>query len=345
MRVPVLVVLCLTALPVARGLRAEAAERGLSIYWVDVEGGAATLMVTPAGESILVDTGLDGERDPGRIAAAASKVAALKQIDHLVITHFDVDHHGGAAELAKRIPIRKVYDPGGERGRPHPSYAKYLAFRKTIPYAVLKPGDTLPLRQAEGAAKVTIACLAAAKQFIKPGPEHQRNPIPAAESPDYPEDKTENANSIVLLVRLGAFDFLDAADLTGRLERQLVHPVNLVGVVDVYQVNHHGLDQSNNPILIRSIEPTVTVMNNGHRKGCMPRTRAALKAVKTIQANYQLHRNLRPGADNTAPELIANVEPSASCKANRIELHVTPDGATYTVRIPATEHTRTFKTK
>jgi len=317
----------------------------LDVYWVDVEGGAATLIVTPAGESVLVDTGLDGSRDPGRIAKVAKEVAALRQIDHLVITHFDVDHHGGAAELAKRIPIRKLYDPGNRRARPHPSYDKYVAWRKTTSYAVLRPGDALPLRQAAGAAKVSLTCLAAAKRFIKPGPEHKPNPVPASGAPAYPEDHSENAQSIVLLLRLGAFEFLDTADLTGRLERKLVCPVNLVGEVDVYQVCHHGLDRSNHPVLVRSVQPTVTVMNNGHRKGCQPRTRAALKAMPSIQANYQLHKNLGPGADNTPDEWIANFTPASKCKGNHIEVHVRPDGSAYTVRIPATGHARTFQTK
>ena len=329
----------------AAGASSGQAAKGLRIYWVDVEGGAATLIVTPAGESVLVDTGVDGQRDPGRIAKLAKQIAGLRQIDQLVVTHFDVDHHGGAAELSKRIPIRKVYDPGNKRARPHPTYDKYLAFRKTVPYEVLEAGEELPLRQGKGAAKVSIACLAAARKFIRPGPAHKPNPIPASESPAYPEDRSENANSIVLLVRFGKFDFLDAADLTGGLELKLVCPVNLVGEVDVYQVNHHGLDMSNNPVLIRSIKPTVTVMNNGHRKGCQPRTRAALKATPSIRANYQLHKNLGRRADNTADELIANFEPSQTCKGNHIELHVAPDGSSYTVRIPATGHERTFKTK
>jgi len=322
-----------------------AKDKRLDIYWVDVEGGAATLIVTPSGESVLVDTGLDGERDPGRIARLAREVARIKQIDHLVVTHFDVDHHGGAAELARRIPIRKVYDPGGARGRSHASYDKYLAFRKTVPYAVLKPGDTIPLRPADGAAKVSLVCLAAGGKLIPPGPEHKKNPLAAAKLPEYPVDRSENAHSVVLLLRFGAFDFLDPADLTGRLEGRLVWPRNLAGEVDVYQVDHHGLDMSNNPVLIQSIRPTVTVMNNGHRKGCGPKTRAALRAVDSIRANYQLHKNLKSGADNTADEYIANFEPAQTCKGNRIELHVAPDGREYTVEIPATKHKRTFPSK
>src|SRR5581483_10443698 len=76
---------------------AAAAERTLDIYWNDVEGGGATLIVTPAGESVLIDSGNPGERDAGRIHKTASEVAGLKKIDHYITTHFHVDHFGGAA--------------------------------------------------------------------------------------------------------------------------------------------------------------------------------------------------------------------------------------------------------
>lgn len=337
------VVLVLTLFPLCAG--EQPAAKGLRIYWTDVEGGAATLIITPAGESVLVDSGMDNDRDPPRIAKTAKEIAGLEQIDHLIVTHFDVDHHGGAAELNKRIPIRKVYDPGDENARPQASFDKYKAFRASAPYTVLKPGDAIPLRQADGAPKVSLTCLAAAEKCIQAGPEHKPNPIPASESPEYAVDRSDNARSVVLLLRFGAFEFYDGADLTGRLELNLVCSVNLIGEVDVYQVTHHGLDLSNNPLLLRSVQPTVTVMNNGERKGCAAKVRTTLKSVPSIQTNYQLHKNLALNADNTADELIANVEPGAKCKANHVELHVTADGSSYTVRIPGTGHERSFKTK
>lgn len=327
---------------VAQALPADKPAAALKVYWVDVEGGAATLIVTPAGESVLVDTGVDGERDPGRIAAAARR-AGLTRIDHLVVTHFDIDHHGGAAEVHKRIPIARVYDAGDDGSKPQAQFDKYAAFRKTVPYTVLKSGDTIPLKRADGSPEIGLTCLAANEKFIAPTPAHKPNPLPA-DAPDYPHDPSNNARSIALLLEFGRFRLVDSADLTGRLEARLVCPRNLVGRVDVFQVNHHGLDLSNNPVLIRSIQPTVTVMNNGHLKGCGPKTRAALKSTPSIQANYQLHKNLKAGADNTADELIANVEPERTCKGNGIELEVKSDSSEYTVRIPATRHERAFKT-
>src|SRR5690349_16929565 len=85
----------------ALSIRAGTVDKTLDVYWMDVEGGGGTLIVTPAGESVMIDTGNPGGRDAGRIHHVAAEVAGLKRIDHLVMTHFHTDHFGGAAELAK----------------------------------------------------------------------------------------------------------------------------------------------------------------------------------------------------------------------------------------------------
>src|SRR5215467_8240886 len=94
-------------------IASTAAARTLDIYFIDVEGGQSTLIVTAAGESLLIDTGYpdrDG-RDPDRIQAAM-RDAHVQRIDHLLITHMHEDHNGGAAELARRVPIGTFIDYG-----------------------------------------------------------------------------------------------------------------------------------------------------------------------------------------------------------------------------------------
>src|SRR5262245_9110324 len=86
-------------------LVAGVSDHRLDVYWIDTEGGAATLIVTPAGESVLIDTGNPGGRDAGRIHKTATEVAGLEKIDHLVVTHLHTDHFGGAAELAALMPV------------------------------------------------------------------------------------------------------------------------------------------------------------------------------------------------------------------------------------------------
>src|SRR5271166_7358 len=89
------------------------ASPNLEIYWIDAEGGAATLIVSPSGESLLVDTAnrAPDDRDAKRIFAAAQK-AGLSKIDFLLTTHFHSDHMGAMVELAKLIPIGAYLDHG-----------------------------------------------------------------------------------------------------------------------------------------------------------------------------------------------------------------------------------------
>ncbi len=321
--------------------------KGIDIHFVDTEGGAATLIVTPAGESVLIDCGNPGKRDAERIHKAAEK-AGLKQIDHLVITHWHGDHYGGIERLATLIPIKAFYDHGipeslseDKKGfatliQPYKEFSK--GKQKT-----LKPGDEIALKQTDGKPALKLFCLCGDGKVIPDRPDAPKNPI-AKDRKAKPVDTSDNARSLGFLLSYGDFRFVDLGDLTWNIEYELVHPTDKIGLVDVYQVTHHGLDISNNPVLINTVKPRVAICNNGARKGAAAFVIATLRRVEGIEAIYQLHKNLTVGeAENTDAAFIANKE--ADCKGEGISLSVAADGKTYAVTVGGDGKAKEFKTR
>lgn len=337
----------LTALLLFQPARSHAATRTLDIYFIDVEGGAATLIVTPAGQSLLIDTGFPGDRDAGRIAHVALEIAGLKQIDHCLITHWHRDHVGGVPTLAKLIPIKNYYDHGLPQTLAADLQAEFIdAYKQTTEgkSVALKPGDEIKFQRSPKNLPLQVRVLAAGGIVLgeKPGAP-QVQPC----GPDFAaiaEDKTDNVNSVGILLTFGRFKFFDGGDLSWNIENRLVCPRNLIGAVDVYQVDHHGTDVSNNPTLVRALKPQVAVIDGGPRKGSEARTFATLKSTKEIEGIYQLHRNLRTtDKDNTMSAYIANE--AEACQGNYIKLAVEPSGKSYTVSIPAKQISRTYQTR
>jgi beta-lactamase superfamily II metal-dependent hydrolase len=324
-----------------------AAPKSLDIYFIDVEGGAATLIVTPTGESLLVDSGFPGDRDAGRIAHVALEVAGLKQIDHCLITHWHRDHEGGVPALAKLIPIKHYYDHGLPVTLAADMQAEFIdAYKQTTQgrSTTLKPGDAIKLRSPKNMPPLQVRVLTASGIVLgeKPGAP-QTQPCGSDFKP-IADDKTDNVNSVGFLLTFGRFKFWDGGDLSWNIENRLVCPKNLIGVIDVYQADHHGTDVSNNPTLLRALNPRVAVIDNGPRKGGDAPVYAALTSLKEIEGIYQLHRNLRTtDKDNTMFGYIANEE--EACQGNFIKLSVEPKSKSYTVSIPAKQFSRTYQTR
>jgi beta-lactamase superfamily II metal-dependent hydrolase len=330
------------------GAITSAGPRTLDIYFIDVEGGAATLIVTPAGESLLIDTGFPGDRDAGRIARVALEVAGLKQIDHCVITHWHRDHVGGVAPLSKLIPIKHFYDHGLPATIASDMQVENIAAYKLTTQGssvTLKPGDLIQLQPSpRPAAAVSLRVLAAGGMVLgEKSKDPQVRPCGENFQPKA-EDTSDNANSIGVLLVFGSFRFFDGGDLTWNVENRLACPKNLVGSVDVFQVDHHGNDSSNNPALVRSLDPRVAIIDNGPRKGGEAATFATLSRLSSIEGIYQLHRNLgTTDKDNAAAGYIANEE--EACQGNFIKLSVALDSKSYTVSIPARQISRRYLTR
>jgi competence protein ComEC len=323
------------------------AQKTLDIYFIDVEGGAATLIVAPTGQSLLIDTGFPGERDAGRIAHVALEVAGLKQIDHCVITHWHRDHVGGVASLAKLIPIMKFYDHGLPSAIASDMQVEYVdAYKMTTQgkSVTLKPGDRIKLQTGTKPLPMSVRVVAGGGMV-----SGEQSAIPQVRPcgenfQSHAEDTSDNANSLGILLTFGRFKFFDGGDLTWNIENRLACPKNLVGAVDVYQVDHHGVDSSNNPTLVRALDPRVAIIDSGPRKGAETKTFATLKQLAGIEAIYQVHRNLRTtDKENTMSAYIANEE--EQCQGNFIKLSVDQGARFYTVTIPAKQISRRYRTR
>ena len=283
--------------------------KALDIYLIDVEGGNATLFVTPGGENMLIDTGNGGAgavRDAERIVAAV-KDAGLKQIDHLVTTHFHGDHFGGMTEFAARVPVRHYIDHG-PNVQPNANTDAFLqkdypALYSKAKHTVVKPGDRI---QVGGGLDVRV--VASAGQTIQsavPGAGGQ-NPYCAQYKAQDP-DPTENAQSVGSVITYGRFRTVHLGDLTWNKEGDLMCPVNRVGPIDLFIVSHHGQPVSNAPVLVHAIRPRVAILNNGTRKGGQPDAMRVLHESPGLEDLWQIHFSLLSGQEYTVPGMfIAN---------------------------------------
>jgi len=333
----------LVALFLAPAALLNAQPRSLDIYWIDVEGGAATLIVSPSGESMLIDTGwaIDG-RDAKRLYAA-TQLAGLKKIDYLVISHFHADHVGGLAEFSKMIPIGRFFDHGNAIEKENQQWLhSYLAVsvgKRTI----VKPGDEIPLKGAR-----VLVVSSDQKLLAKPVNGGAPNPL-CADAEQKAPVSPENQRTVGVLLTYGKFKYLNLVDLDWSKEMELACPVNKLGAVTLYQTGRHGaFDGAGAPAFLNAIRPQVVVVNNGPRKGMgqidptvkslmPPGSRVApyektaylrLTNIPGIEGIWQEHLSLLDPdpKHNTSPDMIANLDESTACSGNWIKASVARDG-------------------
>ena len=345
----VLLVVALLATPASSTIlaKSKSSRTTLNIYFIDVEGGAATLIVTPAGESVLIDAGWDGAdgRDAKRIQEAM-QLAGVTTIDHLIVTHYHRDHYGGVPELSRLVTIKRFYDHGemtalGEDPQFAERYGAYQAAAKTETIT-LKAGETISLKNVDGVPPIKLLCVAANAVTIdkktKPNPEC----TPGLEKKP---DTSENGRSVGLWLQWGAFDFLNLADLTAPIMSGLICPDNQIGKVDLYQATWHGGTLPNNEILLRSLRPTVTVMINGPRKGGHQDVIKLLQELPASKALYQLHRNVQTTAEqNTPAAFIANLEEQPD-DGNLIAVAIDAKKGSFIVTNSRTKRSQSYRVK
>jgi len=322
---------------------AAAAQSGkLNIYWIDVEGGGSTLIVSPSGQSLLVDTGnpTPDDRDAKRIYQATQQ-AGLKKIDYLLITHFHGDHVCGAPALAKMLPISHFQDHGDSvettdprRKGPWEAYKALAAGKRTT----MKPGDKLPVKGLD--AVVVAANAQSITAAINKG---AANPL-CANAPQPQADATENERSVGFLLTYGKFKFLDLGDLTRDIEMQLACPVNKLGTVTLFQATHHGFvnDFSGSPAHVLALKPQVVIVNNGPTKGWQNSAFETVSKIEGLEDVWQIHKAMGPNHDhNIDAQRIANLETTEQCKGMSIQASVTKDGK-FTVTNARNQFSKTY---
>jgi competence protein ComEC len=282
----------------------------LDIYVMDVEGGKATLFVTPSGETVLIDSANPGPRDQERMMAVLN-AAGVKQIDHLLTTHYHIDHIGGMQELAKQIPIKDFIDHGPsveEREQVQGFQAAYAELHAKAKHTVVKPGDKLPLTGVDW--RIVTAAGKAIKTPLPGG--GKANPYCADFKPRENLRDPENGQSVGSVISYGKFRAIDLGDLLWNNEGDLMCPNNPIGTVDLYLVSHHGTDPSGSAALVHALQPRVAIMQNGTRKGGTLQTSQIINASPRLEDLWQLHWSYNGGIEhNPAGLFIANVDEPA----------------------------------
>jgi competence protein ComEC len=321
----------------------------LHVYVIDVEGGGATLVVSPSGQSMLIDSGSPGaaaERDSKRIAAAM-RAAGLTKIDFLFTTHYDSDHVGGAPAANAVAHFDRFFDhgemdPKWEQGRGiEERYGAYLDIARGK-RTIVKAGDAIPF----GDARVDVVASQGAvlsKAINGGGAEN-----PYCRTADVkPPNTTENSQSAGVLISYRRFTFLDVGDLTWDKEMDLACPTNKLGRVSLLLATHHGFfnDMSGAPALLWAIQPQVVIANNGPRKGLAAPAFERIQQIRDLEALWQSHLALASdGSHNTAEELIANTEASAECNGHWIRVDAHADGS-FAVANGRNGVSRTYKSR
>ena len=316
----------------ALGLVPTLGQEALQVYFVDVEGGQATLIVAPSGQSLLIDSGFPGERDAGRIAAAATD-AGLEQIDYHMITHLHGDHLGSTPVLVTKIPILNYVDVGMPIDPSGNAYQAYASVRENGHHIVARAGNRIPVDGLD-------------VQIVTADGTALAEPLPGAGQPnalcsDYtplPPDGGEDARSVGVVIRHGNFSMVDLGDLTWNKEHDLACPDNMLGTVDLYLATRHGLNGAGLPALVQGLQPRVSVINNGATKGASAEHFQTIQSSPGIEDIWQLHYSMprdgnlglyetsRPGGPdlNTSEPRIANLDETT---AHYLKLTARADGS------------------
>ena len=223
----------------------------LHIHVLDVNQGSATLIVTPSTQhAVLIDAGPRGAGEKAVLPALDNRLWSFRDIELMVVTHYDADHIGGADEVMAQVHVNRLLD--------HGDHAYWLERKglEMAQYDAAMQATTIPLDFDETIDGVRFQCLARNNQtrFDEPSDEVA------------PDSGNDNPNSVALLVSWEGFELYIAGDQTGSTEERLVEHVP---DVDVFVMNHHGSSSrgSNGAAFLDALGPEVAVASMGQHKG------------------------------------------------------------------------------
>jgi beta-lactamase superfamily II metal-dependent hydrolase len=325
----------------------------LDFYFIDTELGNAVLVVTPSGQAMMLDTGQPGDEFVDRVMKVI-RMAGVKQLDYVIVSHYHWDHFGTIPGIAKQIPILNYVDHGRdvnvnaskeyyERYGGGPRDKLFEDYAKTRDsgggkHIVPKPGDHIAMKDID---VQILTC--AGHLLLEPLPgAGALNPGCALTSPRT-EDTSEDGQSISKLVTFGKFRYVDFGDLTWNKEYRLFCPRNMVGTADVYVITHHGISQdmkaagmwewgraSAPPAEIRGIHPRVAVLLSREDYVGRVSTPEAWRDTRSspgLEDIWQIHYEAQGGKRNNAPDqFIANLS-TVDCQAHYIKLSAEMDGS------------------
>ena len=247
------------ALAAARLLAPPAPPDRLTISFLDVGQGDATLIQDGRGSAVLFDGG-----PPEARVVRLLRRAGVRRLSIVVATHASRDHHGGLREVIERYPVRLLLD-GGD-GSPDPDFRAVVA-------AAARRG----VRRLSAVAPLGVRAGELGVHVLAPRP---RPPGPAPEDP--------NPRAVAALVTAGEFDLF----LSGDAESPSLLPLRLPDV-DAMKVSHHGSADPGLPELLRRLRPQVAAIEVGRGNGYGHPTPSTLAALE--RAGVETYRTDRDG--------------------------------------------------
>jgi competence protein ComEC len=219
----------------------------LTVSFLDVGQGDATLIQHPDGSAVLFDGGPADAR-----VARLLRQAGVRRLSAVVATHASADHHGGLPEVVRRFPVDVLID-GGD-GTADPDFRGLLADARA---------RGLPIRAARAGQELRAGGLTIG--VLSPPPR------PAGPAPEDP-----NPRAVVAIVSSGGFDLMLSADAESPTLAALDLPD-----VDAIKVPHHGSADPGLAAVLRRLRPEVAVIEVGENSYGHPHP-ATLRTLERV---------------------------------------------------------------